>query len=89
MKTIQTEQPLSTVNFYSDGHTLLAGGMYGGLFIYDLRKHHKPKERLIGHDTAIKHIEFHCEKEPSRSEHNIGSRVSRSGVSSTHKLNGK
>lgn len=49
VKTISTEEPLTAVNFHSDGHTLVAGGMYGGLFVYDLRNPHKPKEKLIGH----------------------------------------
>ena len=43
MKNIVAEQPLTSVNFHYDGHTLLAGGMHGGLFIYDLRKPQKPK----------------------------------------------
>jgi hypothetical protein len=49
---------LTSINFHSDGHTLVAGGMYGGLFVYDLRKPSKPKEKLIGHDSAIKYTVF-------------------------------
>jgi hypothetical protein len=46
------------VNFHFNGHTLIAGGMYGGLFVYDLRKPDKPKEKLIGHETTVKYIDF-------------------------------
>lgn len=59
MKSISTEESLTAVNFHPNGHTLVAGGMYGGLFVYDLRKLHKPKEKLIGHETAVKCIDFY------------------------------
>jgi WD40 repeat protein len=45
---------MTSINFHADGHTLIAGGMYGSLFVYDLRKPSTPKEKLIGHDSAIK-----------------------------------
>jgi len=64
---ITCEEPLTSINFHSDGHTLLAGGNYGGLFVYDLRKPSKPREKLIGHDSAIKHAIFIKEYEPSSS----------------------
>jgi len=43
VKTITAEQSLNSVSFHSDGHTLIAGGMYGGLYVYDLRKPNAPK----------------------------------------------
>lgn len=58
VKVITSEEPLTSINFHSDGHTLVAGGNYGGLFVYDLRKPSKPREKLIGHDSAIKHTVF-------------------------------
>ena len=58
VKVINSEEPLTSINFHSDGHTLIAGGMYGALFVYDLRKPSKPREKLTGHDSAIKHTLF-------------------------------
>ena len=43
---------------HTDGHTMVAGGMYGGLYIYNLKQPNKYKEKLTGHDTTIKHIEL-------------------------------
>ena len=43
VKTITAEQSLNSVSFHSDGHTLVAGGMYGGLYVYDLRKPNAPR----------------------------------------------
>ncbi len=39
--------------------------MYGGLFVYDLRKPVKPREKLTGHDSAIKCTVFIKEPELS------------------------
>jgi WD40 repeat protein len=64
VKTITAEQSLTSVSFHSDGHTLIAGGMYGGLYVYDLRKPNTPKDRLIGHDSAVRYVDFLKEKEP-------------------------
>ncbi len=55
MKVITSEEPLTSINFHTDGHTLIAGSQYGSLFVYDLRKPSKPKDKLIGHESAIKH----------------------------------
>lgn len=66
VKVINCEEPLTSINFHSDGHTLIAGGMYGALFVYDLRKPAKPREKLTGHDSAIKHTVFIKEYEPSK-----------------------
>lgn len=65
VKTITAEQSLNSVSFHSDGHTLIAGGMYGGLYVYDLRKPSTPKERLLGHDSAVRYVDFLKEKEPA------------------------
>lgn len=63
MKSIPAEQSLTSVSFHSDGHTLVAGGSYGGLYIYDLRKPNMPKERLLGHESAVKYVDFSKEKD--------------------------
>jgi WD40 repeat protein len=63
VKTITAEQSLISVSFHSDGHTLVAGGMYGGLYVYDLRKPNAPKERLLGHESSVKYVDFQKEKD--------------------------
>jgi WD40 repeat protein len=63
VKTITAEQSLISVSFHSDGHTLVAGGMYGGLYVYDLRKPNAPKEKLLGHDSSVKYVDFIKEKD--------------------------
>lgn len=83
---ITSEEPLTSINFHSDGHTLVAGGNYGGLLVYDLRKPSKPREKLIGHDSAIKHTVFIKEYEPSSSTMSA-SRTSKS--SSVNSFNSK
>jgi WD40 repeat protein len=64
VKTLKCEQSLTSVSFHSDGHTLAAGGVYGGLYVYDLRRLSEPKERLVGHDSAVSYVDFLKEKEP-------------------------
>jgi hypothetical protein len=46
------------VGLHANGHTLVAGGMYGNCFVYDLRNPSKPQNKLAGHDSAIRHLEF-------------------------------
>lgn len=58
VKTITAEQSLTSVSFHSDGHTLVAGGMYGGLYVYDLRKPSAPKEKLLGHESTVRYVDF-------------------------------
>ncbi len=58
VKNILVDQSLNSVAFHSDGHTLVAGCMYGALYIYDLRKPNVPKEKLLGHDSAVKYVDF-------------------------------
>ena len=58
MKKIVAEEPLSCVGLHSNGHTLVAGGMYGSCFVYDLRNPSKPQNKLAGHETTIKSLEF-------------------------------
>lgn len=56
MKKISAEEPLSCVGLHSNGHILVAGGVYGNCFVYDLRNHAKPQTKLAGHETTIKHL---------------------------------
>jgi hypothetical protein len=56
VKKIQTEEALNCVSLHHNGHILIAGGSYGGLYIYDLKQPTKPQLKLIGHETPIKHI---------------------------------
>lgn len=49
---------MTSVCFYGDGHTIVLGGMHGGLFVYDLRMTSSPNEKLSGHDSAIKSIDL-------------------------------
>ena len=56
VKKISAEEPLSTVGLHHNGHILVAGGMYGSIFVYDLRYPSKPQSKLIGHETSIKHL---------------------------------
>ena len=58
VKKISAEEPLSCVGLHSNGHTLVAGGMYGNCFVYDLRNPSKPQIKLAGHEASIKHLEF-------------------------------
>ena len=54
---------MSCVGLHANGHTLVAGGMYGGCFVYDLRNPAKPQNKLAGHEAAIKSLEFFKNKE--------------------------
>jgi len=63
VKTITADEPLNCVGLHSNGHTLVAGGMYGSCFVYDLRNPSKPQNKLAGHETTIKHLEFFRAKE--------------------------
>lgn len=63
VKTIQTQEPLNAVGLHGNGHILAAGGMYGALLLYDLRMPSKVKEKLIGHETGIKQLEFFKSRE--------------------------
>lgn len=56
VKKISTEEPLSSVALHHNGQILIAGGMYGSIYAYDLRYPTKPQNKLIGHETAIKHM---------------------------------
>ena len=58
MKKITSEEPLTCVGLHSNGHTLVAGGMYANIFVYDLRNPSKPMNKLTGHEKTIKHMEF-------------------------------
>ena len=87
MKSITSEEPLTSINFHSDGHTLIAGGMYGALFLYDLRKPSKPREKLTGHDSAIKYTVFIKEYEPSKS--NMSNSRASNSSSSVHSYNSR
>lgn len=59
IKTIMdSDEPLTSVCFYGDGHTLVMGGMYGGLYVYDLRMTSEPNNKLLGHDSTIKSIDL-------------------------------
>jgi hypothetical protein len=35
---------------------LVAGGMYGSIYVYDLRFPSKAQSKLLGHETSIKHL---------------------------------
>ena len=74
IKTVMdTEEPLTSVSFYGDGHTLVLGGMHGGLFVYDLRMPTEPINRLLGHESAIKSVDLiHVRENPKE---NTGSTV--------------
>lgn len=63
VKTITVDQSLNSVSFHSDGHTLVAGGMYGGLYIYDLRKPNAPREKLLGHESTVRYVDFLKDRE--------------------------
>jgi hypothetical protein len=49
VKKITAEEPLSCVGLHANGYTLVAGGMYGNCFVYDLRNPSKPQIKLAGH----------------------------------------
>ena len=66
---------------HQNGQILVAGGIYGGLFVYDLRYPAKPQSKLIGHDTTVKHLEFYRAKEKEQADtkgNRAGSSVSSS-----------
>lgn len=56
VKKIIAEEPLSTVGLHRNGQMLVAGGMYGSIFVYDLRYPNKTQCKLLGHETSIKHL---------------------------------
>ena len=58
VKTVATEQPITSVAFHSNGQMIAVGGMNGGLTIYDLKKLSSPIIKLNGHDTPIKSVCF-------------------------------
>ena len=62
---------MSCVGLHANGHTLVAGGMYGNCFVYDLRNPSKPQNKLAGHDTTIKHLEFFTKSKEKEHLHNI------------------
>lgn len=35
---MNSDSPLSSLDFYSDGHTIAVGTLYGNIYTYDLRK---------------------------------------------------
>ena len=37
VKTINTDSPLTSLDFYNDGHTIVCGTLYGNINVYDLR----------------------------------------------------
>jgi len=45
--------------------------MYGNCFVYDLRNPSKPQNKLAGHDTTIKHLEFFTKGKEKEHLHNI------------------
>lgn len=55
---IDGEEPLTSVCFYGDGHTIVLGGINGSLLVYDLRMPSAPNGRLSGHESAIKSIDL-------------------------------
>jgi WD40 repeat protein len=58
VKVVNTEEPLTSISFSEDGQMLAAGGMNGGLLVYDLRKIQVPLFRLTGHCSAVKNVCF-------------------------------
>jgi len=51
VKTMNIDAPLTALDFYSDGHTIAVGNLYGNINIYDLRMGANVKISLKGHDT--------------------------------------
>lgn len=59
MKSLTTDAPLTALGFYNDGHTIVAGTLYGGLYVYDLRSSANVKLSLKGHDNSqINYLDF-------------------------------
>ena len=44
------------MSLHANGHNLVAGGMYGSLLVYDLRKPEKPINKLVGYESGIKSL---------------------------------
>jgi WD40 repeat protein len=38
VKKLETTQPLTSISFFEDGHTIAVGTLSGSIFIYDLRE---------------------------------------------------
>ena len=60
VKSLNVEAPLTALAFYNDGHTIVAGTMYGNIFVYDLRAGASIKNSLLGHDktNSINYLDF-------------------------------
>mmetsp|Transcript_15690 Transcript_15690/g.28620 ORF Transcript_15690/g.28620 Transcript_15690/m.28620 type:complete len:565 (+) Transcript_15690:932-2626(+) len=69
VKTIDTEGPLTSLAFNSDGHTIAAGTLYGAVYIYDLRGGVNFKMSLNGHvGNSVNSLEFSKPYESSSSK---------------------
>lgn len=71
MKTINTESALTALSFFSQGHIIAVGNLYGNnniflnliekgsIIVYDLRKCNEPFNKYKGHEgNSINSIDF-------------------------------
>lgn len=59
IKTLETEAPLTCLDFASDGYTIAAGTLYGTVLVYDLRNSKTVLATLRGHEgTSVNWVDF-------------------------------
>ena len=87
IKAIKTESPLTALAFYSDGHTIAVGSLYGEVLLYDLRSTNQAKLTMSGHTGAVHNMEFtkDIKKKKEESKRTSGGQEQKSGVQSKFK----
>ena len=53
MKTIETDAPVTAIDFTPDGTSLIVGTSRGKVFIYDLRSVGTPAQTITAHSGSI------------------------------------
>ena len=56
LKRIETEAPITAIDFFPDGTSLIVGTNRGKVMIYDLRSITSPIQTIAAHSSAITKI---------------------------------
>lgn len=66
VKTINTEGPITSCDFFNDGCTVAAGSASGHIYLFDLRHGSVPVKVVSAHKTSVRSISF--QKTPKESK---------------------
>ncbi len=82
-------EPLTCTDLHHEGMNIATGGMYGGLYLYDLRMCTKPKMKFIGHDGQIRCVDFSKNAQINKTESETSSlkEISEKGKSNEPQYN--